>query len=303
MKNFKNYMYCNSEFRDYGKVWHNKEFKEAVFTDGHIMIISKELFDESKDVEQIKKSKDKEWHVVNYRNVVYSKEDLIEIDAELFKSEIYLADENVFFADLPYDKCLENKVMFEDFGFCLSAPIIHAVNTFINDNKNLDMKVFVNKEDITRPIQIEVYSDDFFHNGEVLNLMCFVVVRSGYDYQIMIKNNELLKINGVFQKDIEHLYSWSDMANDLTSHGIPHGIMYNLADMELAMVLNRPILSIYKFDDWLHEKYGNYESQGKSMKDMFKELFGDDADKIAWYFGVETEDYSKYYKNPNKVGN
>lgn len=31
----------------------------------------------------------------------------------------------------------------------------------------------------------------------------------------------------------------------------------------------------------------NYESENKSMADMFKKLFGDDSDKIAYYFGVE----------------
>ena len=56
MKNFKNYMYCNSEHRTYGKVFHNKELKEAVFSDGRFMILSKELFNESKDVEYLKKN-------------------------------------------------------------------------------------------------------------------------------------------------------------------------------------------------------------------------------------------------------
>lgn len=30
MKNFKNYMYCNSEHKTYAKVYHNKELKECV---------------------------------------------------------------------------------------------------------------------------------------------------------------------------------------------------------------------------------------------------------------------------------
>lgn len=82
-------------------------------------------------------------------------------------------------------------------------------------------------------------------------------------------------------------YSWSDMANALTDHNIPHGILRTLADVKMAIVMGRPVLNIFKFDDWLHYKYGDYEREGKSMKDMFEQLFGDDAGKIAYYFGVE----------------
>lgn len=81
MKNFKNYMYCNSEHKTYAKVYHNKELKECVFTDGRFMIISKELFDDSKDVEYLKKNanKDFNYHTFNYRKVIYPKDDLIEV--------------------------------------------------------------------------------------------------------------------------------------------------------------------------------------------------------------------------------
>lgn len=82
-------------------------------------------------------------------------------------------------------------------------------------------------------------------------------------------------------------YSWSDMANALTDHNIPHEILRTLADVKMAIVMKRPVLNIFKFDDWLHDRYGDYEREGKSMEDMFKQLFGDDAGKIAYYFGVE----------------
>lgn len=82
-------------------------------------------------------------------------------------------------------------------------------------------------------------------------------------------------------------YSWCDMANALTDHNIPHEVVRTLADVSIALIMKRPILNIFKFDDYLHDQYGDYESEGKSMEDMFKELFGDDAEKIAYYFGVE----------------
>ena len=36
-------------------------------------------------------------------------------------------------------------------------------------------------------------------------------------------------------------------------------------------------LDIIKFDDWLHEKVGDYEDDGKNMKDALIENFGVDA--------------------------
>lgn len=35
---------------------------------------------------------------------------------------------------------------------------------------------------------------------------------------------------------------------------------------------------------------GDYESEKKSMQDMFNQLFGDDSDKIAYYFGIEVKE-------------
>lgn len=288
MKNFKNYMYCNSEHRTYAKVYHNKELKECVFTDGRFMIISKELFNDSKDVEYLKKNayKDFDYHTFDYRKVLYPKDDLIEIDCKLFRSEIYLANETLFNKELSYKDALNNKVYFKDFNFVLSVPIIHVVNEFFNDNKNLETKLYVNKKDITKNIMIEVYGGDIL-NDDVLNMMLFMPIASNNDYQVIIENNELSHESGTYQKNIEKLYSWSDMANALTDKGVPHEVVRNLADMQMSMLMNRPIFNVFKFDDWLHEKFGDYESEGKSMRDMFRQIFGNDCDKMAWYFGIE----------------
>ena len=291
MKNFKNYMYCNSEHQTYAKVYHNKELKECVFTDGRFMIISKELFDDSKDVEYLKKNayNDFDYHSFDYRKILYPKDDLVEVDCRLFRSEVYLANETLFNKELSYKDALDNKVYFKDFDFVLSVPIIHVVNEFFNDNKNLETKLYVNKEDITKNIMIEVYSGDIL-NDDVLNMMLFMPIASNSDYQVTIENNELSHKSGIYQKNIEKLYSWSDMANALTHKGVPHEVVRNLADMQMSMIMNRPIFNVFKFDDWLHEKFGDYESEKKSMQDMFNQLFGDDSDKIAYYFGIEVKE-------------
>ena len=291
MKNFKNYMYCNSEHKTYAKVYHNKELKECVFTDGRFMIISKELFDDSKDVEYLKKNayNDFDYHSFDYRKVLYPKDDLVEVDCRLFRSEVYLVNKTLFNKEFSYKDALDNKVYFKDFDFVLSVPIIHVVNEFFNDNKNLETKLYVNKEDITKNIMIEVYSGDIL-NDDVLNMMLFMPIASNSDYQVTIENNELSHKSGTYQKNIEKFYSWSDMANVLTNKGVPHEVVRNLADMQMSMIMNRPIFNVFKFDDWLHEKFGDYESEKKSMQDMFNQLFGDDSDKIAYYFGIEVKE-------------
>lgn len=90
-----------------------------------------------------------------------------------------------------------------------------------------------------------------------------------------------------FSKRTDFSYSWSDMANALTDHGIPHTLIKTLVDMQLAIILERPVFNIFKFDDYLHNKYGDYELKGKSMRDMFNKIFKDDSEKIAYYFGIE----------------
>lgn len=291
MKNFENYMYCNSKYRTYAKVYHNKELKECVFTDSRFMVISKELFDESKDVEYLKKNayKNFDYHTFDYRKAFVPKDHLIEVDCKLFRSEVYLANETLFDKELSYEDALSNKVYFKDFDFVLSVPIIHVVNEFFNDNKNLETKLYVNKEDITKNIMIEVYDGDILNN-DVLNIMLFMPIASNCDYQITIENNELSHKSGTWQKNIEKLYSWSDMANALTDKGVPNEVVRNLADIQMSIIMNRPIFNVFKFDDWLHEKFGDYESENKSMLDMFNSLFGDDSDKIAYYFGIEVKE-------------
>ena len=84
-------------------------------------------------------------------------------------------------------------------------------------------------------------------------------------------------------------YSWSDMANFMTDNGVPHSVMNNLADPFMAVLLGRPVFSLINFDDFLHKKYGEYENQGKSMKDIFSRFFGDKTKQAEYYFGLKNE--------------
>jgi len=84
-------------------------------------------------------------------------------------------------------------------------------------------------------------------------------------------------------------YSWSDMANFMTDNGVPHSVVNNLVDPFMAAILGRPVFSLINFDDFLHKKYGKYENQGKSMKDIFGEFFGDKTEQAEYYFGLKNE--------------
>lgn len=267
-------------------VYHDHELKQCVLTDGRWCIISKENYDDSKDYEYLSKKCDKDFDYKNlkYTKIIYPKDDLKEIDFNLFKNQIAkcmsLYDKSI----KRYDDLLHTRVFFKNFDFALSLPIIIIVNQFINDNNDKDFKIYMNKEDATKNIMIEC--SDVFFTEELINQLIFMPLCSNSSYSHSIVDDNLKDDNDTYNKNIEHLYSWSDMANEFTSRGIPHEVVRNLADITTSMIYNRPIFNTFKFDDWLHQKYGNYESENKSMNDMFKMLFGDDSEKMKYYFGV-----------------
>lgn len=45
-------------------------------------------------------------------------------------------------------------------------------------------------------------------------------------------------------------------------------------DKLLGAMLNRILIDIFDFDDAIHERHGNYEEQGKCMKDVILENYG-----------------------------
>lgn len=53
-----------------------------------------------------------------------------------------------------------------------------------------------------------------------------------------------------------------------------------IVDVELSAVFKKPVFDVYKFDDFLREKIGDYERGGKNMRDIIRELYPDNADKI-----------------------
>ena len=313
MKTFKNYLYCNCKSPIYGKVYHNKNLNECMFSDGRFMIISKELFDPCKDIEALvgkKKLKEFDYSNFNYRRVIYADSEYETADLNLFARQVNMADNSLFDAEVPYEDALcDDMVYMKDFDLVLSLPIIHIVNEFIHDNGNLSMTFKVNKNDKTKNCIIEARSDDFLTEGEIVNMIVFMPCTSDTRYFHVAEGDKMKDDCGTYVKNIEKSYSWSDMANEFTSRGIPHDVVRNLADVPSAMIFNRPLMDIFKFDKYLHDKYGDYESEGKSMKDMFVLIFGADSDKMAWYFGINRDDNDdnnkgkeKYYDNANKVG-
>lgn len=51
-------------------------------------------------------------------------------------------------------------------------------------------------------------------------------------------------------------------------------------DKLMSVVFRLVIIDIFAFDDWLHEKYGNYEEEGKSMRDIVTEHYGEKGMKM-----------------------
>lgn len=51
----------------------------------------------------------------------------------------------------------------------------------------------------------------------------------------------------------------------------------NFHDRVLSYSFGHAVIDVIKFDDWLREKFGEYENEGKSMKNIILEKFGKDA--------------------------
>lgn len=66
-----------------------------------------------------------------------------------------------------------------------------------------------------------------------------------------------------------------------------HGIRFEDVSEDMLIALSSGIvLNIFKFDDALHEKFGDYEEQGKSMQDILKEEFTDEEELKAIIKGL-----------------
>ena len=49
---------------------------------------------------------------------------------------------------------------------------------------------------------------------------------------------------------------------------------HDFMDQDLSMLFMKPILNIQKFDDWLHDKFGEYENDNLSMSDVLTKNYG-----------------------------
>ena len=45
----------------------------------------------------------------------------------------------------------------------------------------------------------------------------------------------------------------------------------------MSVTSKRLCIDILKFDDWLHEQYGDYEDNGLSMEDVVRKHYGDNG--------------------------
>jgi len=291
MTSFKNFLYGYDSAPMYGQVYHDKKQRRCVFADGRFMILSKELFDENKDLEILRKNKRKastfDYHNFDYCRCLSAETEYAMADFESFKTQCRIIDGCLFDKTVKYEDC-EQKIFFKDFGVRLSLPIVHTVFEFISENSERPLRFYVNKNDKLKNMKIEAYDycDEMFSDKLTLvNSLYFMPMYYGECTHVMEKNelkNEIFD----FKKNI--LYSYGDMANVLSEHGIPHTVIAKLADPFLASILDRPIFSLTKFDEYLHQKYGDYENEGKSMQDIFVQIFGNDIEKIKYFFGVDS---------------
>ena len=58
-------------------------------------------------------------------------------------------------------------------------------------------------------------------------------------------------------------------------HKTFHLLLTEFLDRELTVYFCKPIIDVYKFDDWLHEMYGEYENERLSMCDALTDIFGE----------------------------
>ena len=49
-------------------------------------------------------------------------------------------------------------------------------------------------------------------------------------------------------------------------------------DSMMSMVTGKITIDIIRFDDYLHEQFGQYEDDKKSMSDIIKEKYGEEAE-------------------------
>jgi len=52
---------------------------------------------------------------------------------------------------------------------------------------------------------------------------------------------------------------------------------HDFMDFNMSKIARKPILDIYKFEDWLHGKFGDYEKEKLSTLDVLKINYGEET--------------------------
>lgn len=77
--------------------------------------------------------------------------------------------------------------------------------------------------------------------------------------------------------------NWS-VANVLVEIGLCPKDFY---DNALTVIMKKPCFDIFKFDDFLHSAYGDYEAQGKSMADVLHERYPAQEQRLKTLFFID----------------
>lgn len=84
---------------------------------------------------------------------------------------------------------------------------------------------------------------------------------------------------------IMEICEFKDYAPVAEKFGLIFGIrMGKFIDNMRSAVEGRPVINLFKFDDWLHEKHGNYDMGELSMQDIIIKYYGNEANEIVKRF-------------------
>lgn len=79
--------------------------------------------------------------------------------------------------------------------------------------------------------------------------------------------------------------SFEDYAEIADRFSIMFGIrLGNFIDNMRSAVEGRVVINLFKFDEWLHKKHGNYDMDELSMQDIIIKYYGNEANEIVKRF-------------------
>lgn len=87
--------------------------------------------------------------------------------------------------------------------------------------------------------------------------------------------------------------TWEEIEILLKRLHVPMTEIIKMEDPWYASALGRPSVNITIFDGWLHQKFGNYDKDGKGMKELISEKFPDKIDDIEYMLGITDKEHTK----------